>query len=168
MAVDNLDRLMQSVNQLFYENSTENAYATLFFAEYDDRAQRVRYANCGHLCGLVLRNDDSIDRLDSTAMVIGLFKDWECQIGECELFAGDTLALYTDGMTEAFDHRGEEFGEERLAHALCRHKALPATALLDALLGEVRRFSPQEQHDDITLLIAKCCGNKEVQQRLVY
>jgi serine phosphatase RsbU (regulator of sigma subunit) len=168
MAVEHLERLLQSVNQLFYENSTENAYATLFFAEYDDRAQRVRYANCGHLCGLVLRSDDSIDRLESTAMVLGLFKEWDCQISECELFAGDTLALYTDGMTEAFDHKGEEFGEERLAHALCQYKGLPATALLDALLGEVRQFSPQEQHDDITLLIAKCCGNKELQRRLVY
>jgi serine phosphatase RsbU (regulator of sigma subunit)/catechol 2,3-dioxygenase-like lactoylglutathione lyase family enzyme len=168
MAVEHLERLLQSVNQLFYENSTENAYATLFFAEYDDRAQRMRYANCGHLCGLVLRGDESIERLGSTAMVLGLFKNWDCEIGECELFAGDTFALYTDGMTEAFDHRGEEFGEERLAHALCRHKDLPAAALLDALLDEVKRFSPREQHDDITLLIAKCCGNKELQGRLVY
>src|SRR5678815_2445994 len=148
MAVDNLDRLMQSVNQLFYENSTENAYATLFFAEYDDKAQRVRYANCGHLCGLVLHDDETIERLDSTSTVLGLFKEWDCSLAECQLFAGDTLALYTDGMTEAFDEEGCEFGEERLATALCRNKTLPAPALLGAVLQEVQRFSPQEQHDD--------------------
>ena len=166
MAVDHMDRLLQSVNKLFFENSTENAYATLFFAEYDDKAQRLRYANCGHLCGLVLHGDQTIERLDSTSTVIGLFKDWGCSIAECQLFAGDTLALYTDGMTEAFDHLGEEFGEERLAEALCRHRALGAPALLKAMLQEVQTFSPHEQHDDITLLVAKCCGDKNLQGRL--
>jgi serine phosphatase RsbU (regulator of sigma subunit) len=166
MAVDHLHVLLRSVNQLFYENSAENAYATLFFAEYDDNAQRLRYANCGHLCGLVLHSDDSIERLDSTTTVLGLFKDWDCVIGECQLFTGDTFALYTDGMTEAFDHRGEEFGEERLANALCRHRNMAAPALLTALLDEVRQFSPQEQHDDITLLVAKCSGAADLQGRL--
>ena len=166
MAVDNLDRLMQSVNQLFYENSTENAYATLFFAEYDDKAQRVRYANCGHLCGLVLHDDETNERLDSTSTVLGLFKEWDCSLAECQLFAGDTLALYTDGMTEAFDEEGCEFGEERLATALCRNKTLPAPALLGAVLQEVQRFSPQEQHDDITLLVAKCSGAADLQGKL--
>jgi serine phosphatase RsbU (regulator of sigma subunit) len=88
------------VNQLFYENSTDSAYATLFFAEYDDKTRRLRYANCGHLSALVLRGDDTLERLDSTGTVLGLFSDWDCSISELEIFSGDTLVLYTDGITE--------------------------------------------------------------------
>ena len=67
--------------------------------------------------------------------------------------------LYTDGITESFNDAGEEFGEQRLIEALLRHHALPSQALLAAIVHEVRQFSPREQHDDITLIGAKCRGN---------
>jgi serine phosphatase RsbU (regulator of sigma subunit)/catechol 2,3-dioxygenase-like lactoylglutathione lyase family enzyme len=156
IALEQPQRFLESVNQLFFENTIESAYATLFFAEYDNRARRLRYANCGHLPGLLLRSDNTLDRLDSTCTVLGLFKDWDCSIGECGLFAGDTLVLYTDGVTEAFDERGEEFGQERLVDSLRRHGDLRPQALLDSILEDVKQFSPHEQHDDITLLVAKC------------
>jgi serine phosphatase RsbU (regulator of sigma subunit) len=149
-------RFLQAVNQLFYESTATGAYATLFFAEYDDRRQRLRYANCGHLCGLVLRGDDGLDRLHATGYVLGLFEDWDCSIGERELRPGDLLVLYTDGVTEAFDGNGEEFGEARLVEVLRRCRELPAAALLDAIVAEVRGFSPHEQGDDITLIVARC------------
>jgi serine phosphatase RsbU (regulator of sigma subunit) len=119
-----LQRLLRSVNQLFYENTTDSAYATLFFAEYVDKLRRLRYVSCGHLSALVLRQDHSIERLDSTATVLGLFEKWDCSIEERSLFRGDILALYTDGITEAFNDRGEEFGEQRLIKALQRHPKL--------------------------------------------
>src|SRR6188508_2717724 len=81
-AVDQLQLFLRSVNQLFHENTVESAYATLFFAEYDGRERRLRYANCGHLPGLLLRQDGSVERLDATAYVLGLFPDWDCTIGE--------------------------------------------------------------------------------------
>jgi serine phosphatase RsbU (regulator of sigma subunit) len=168
IAVDEPERLLRSVNQLFYENSTENAYATLFFAEYDDNAQRLRYANCGHLCALVLRSDAEVEKLHSTGTVLGLFKDWKCGIGECQLFAGDSIALYSDGMTEAFDPQGEEFGERRLIEALMRHREMQAAAMLAAVLDEVKCFSRDVRHDDITLLVAKCKGERDLQGRLEY
>ena len=62
----------------------------------------------------MFRSDDRVERLDSTATVLGLFKEWDCSVGETDLFAGDTLALYTDGVTEACDGDGEEYGEQRL------------------------------------------------------
>jgi serine phosphatase RsbU (regulator of sigma subunit) len=153
-------RFLRSVNQLFCENTIESAYATLFFALYDGAEQRLRYANCGHLCGLVLGPDGAVDRLESTTTVLGLFGEgeWDCAIGERRLGAGDVLALYTDGVTEAFNDAGEEFGEERLIDALCRGRDLPAPAMLDAVVGDVRRFSPHEQHDDVTLIVARCRG----------
>jgi serine phosphatase RsbU (regulator of sigma subunit)/predicted enzyme related to lactoylglutathione lyase len=156
IALDQPRRFLQSVNQLFCENTTDSAYATLFFAEYDDQTRRLRYANCGHYAPLLLRRDNKLERLDSTATVLGLFKEWDCTTEERQLLPGDVLALYTDGITESFNEVGEEFGEEGLMEALLRHRELPPEALLAAIVEELSRFSPSEQHDDITLIIARC------------
>jgi len=158
IALDEPQRFLRSVNQLFFENTKESAYATLLFAEYDDASQRLRYANCGHLSALLLRGDRTLERLDSTSTVLGLFNDWDCTIGECRLSRGDTLALYTDGITEAFNSKEEEFGEDRLVEALNRHQGLPAREIVSAILAEVRQFSSGEQHDDITVIVAACTG----------
>src|SRR5437899_1650684 len=101
IALGQPQRFLRSVNQLFYENTIDSAYATLFFAEYDDKVRRLRYANCGHLSALLLRSDNTLERLDSTCTVLGLFEQWDCSIEERQIFAGDTLALYTDGITES-------------------------------------------------------------------
>ena len=156
IALDEPQQLLRSVNDLFYDNTAENAYATLFFAEYDDQAQRLRYANCGHPSALLLRGNNTLERLESTCTVLGLFKEWNCAISECQLLSGDTIALYTDGITESFNSAGEEFGESRLIEALQRHRELSSRDLLAALVDEVRQFNPNEQYDDITLIVAKC------------
>jgi len=150
------DHLLRSVNQLFCENTTDGAFATLFFADYDDTTRLLRYANCGHLPALLLRADSCVEHLDSTATVLGIFKKWDCELGECQLAPGDTLALYTDGITESFDAAGDEFGESRLLEALQRHRALSPRAALTSIVDDVARFSPHEQHDDITLILAQC------------
>src|SRR5258708_2467553 len=156
VALDQPERSLQLVNRLFYENSIDSAYATLFFAEYDDRARRLRYVNCGHLCALVLRADGELQRLHSTSTVLGLFKEWECSTGEYPLGCGDTLALYTDGVTESFNDAGEEFGEQRLIESLRRHRAQDSSCLVGAVVEDVRMFSPCEQSDDRTLIVGKC------------
>ena len=156
IALEHPQRFLQSVNQLFYENTTDSAYATLFFAEYDDHTRRLRYANCGHYSALLLRRDDNLERLNATGTVLGLFKDWDCSVEECGLFHGDILTLYTDGVTEAFNGSQEEFGEQRLVDSLRRHRDRPSQALLKTILDEVQEFSAHEQHDDITLIVAKC------------
>ncbi len=74
---------------------------------------------------------------------------------EQELFPGDVLALYTDGVTEASNDRGEEFGEGLLIEALRQHRELSCQVLLAAIVDGVRRFASQEQHDDITAIVAK-------------
>ncbi len=156
MALDQPQRFLRSVNQLFFENTVDSAYATLFFAEYDDRTGRLRYANCGHLCALLLRRDGTLERLDSTCPVLGLFKTWDCAIDERGLFPGDTLAVYTDGVTEAFNDAEEEYGEKRLIAALRRHRKQESQAMVAAIVDEVREFGTREQYDDITLIVAKC------------
>jgi serine phosphatase RsbU (regulator of sigma subunit)/predicted enzyme related to lactoylglutathione lyase len=147
---------LQSVNRLFYENTTDAAYATVFFADYDDTAQRLRYANCGHLSAILLRHNGTVELLHSTGTVLGLFENWDSPIVECQLSAGDTLAIYTDGVTESFNETEEEFGEERLIEALRLSADLPAQQLLASIVEQIQRFSSAEQHDDITLIIAKC------------
>lgn len=153
-AVGDPEALLRSVNRLFYENTIDSSYASLVFAEYDDRARRLRYTNCGHLSGL-LQKGKSIQRLASTTTLLGLFPDWDCSMQECELNPGDTLVLYTDGLTETCNAAGEEFGEDRLAEALQYHSQ-SCSELMSAILKEVKHFSSGEQHDDITLIVAKC------------
>jgi len=148
------EALLRSVNRLFYENTTDNAYASLFFAEYDDRSRRLRYANCGHLSGLLLKNGRTLQQLRSTTTLLGLFPGWDCSMHECELAPGDTLVLYTDGVTEARNECGEEFGEERLTDTLMRSSE-SCRSLLSAILDGVKTFSPHEQQDDITLIVAR-------------
>ena len=160
IALDQPERFLRSVNQLFCDNTTDSAYATLFFAEYDDRRMWLRYANCGHYSPLLFRSDNTLERLNSTCTVLGLFTEWDCSIVECQLFAGDTLALYTDGIIDSRNDAGEEFGEERLIEVLRRHRGLSSQDLLETTVDELRRFSPHEQYDDITLIIARCLVNE--------
>ena len=155
IAFDKPRCFLQAVNELFCENTADSAYATLFFAQYDDATQRVHYVNCGHLSALLLRRDNTLERLDSTATVLGLFPEWDCAIEESQLYAGDMLVLYTDGVTEASNDAGEEFGEQRLIEAVRRHREMCSQAMLKSIVDEVRDFSPCEQHDDITLIAAK-------------
>ncbi|MBV8549856.1 MAG: SpoIIE family protein phosphatase [Acidobacteriaceae bacterium] len=147
---------LRSVNDLFYGNTVESAYASLFFAEYDPESCRLRYANCGHLSGLILRSDNALCRLDSTTTLVGLFQDWECNFAEFKLAPGDLLTLYTDGVTEAVNDRGEEFGEENLIQRLRHYRDQTCQAAVEAITNEVCALSPGNQQDDITLILARC------------
>jgi serine phosphatase RsbU (regulator of sigma subunit)/predicted enzyme related to lactoylglutathione lyase len=159
LAFDEPETLLRSVNRLFYDNTGDSAYASLFFADYDEAAGRLRYVNCGHLSGLLVRSGGKVDRLESTSPLLGLFREWNCSMREQRLSSGDVLALYTDGITEASDERGDEFGEHGLIESLQKHRNLPCEALLTAIVDGVRRFSFQEQHDDITAIVAKFKGS---------
>ena len=156
LAREQPQRFLQSVNRLFYENTADSSYATVFFTEYDDASQCLHYTNCGHLSGLLLRQDDTVEWLPSTGTVLGLFKEWMSPVVECQLQPGDILALYTDGVTESCNEAEEEFGEQRLAGSLRRHREQAAQSIVAAIVADVQRFSPEEQHDDITLIVAKC------------
>lgn len=165
MALEDPRALLLSVNRLFYENTPDSSYATLFFSEYDDSTGRLRYVNCGHLPPLILRSqapssdavpNQIVERLESTSTVLGLFEKWDCTVGEVELRAGDTLVMYTDGVTEAPNAAWEEFGDGRLIETMKAHAILPVSALWKEIIGAVHQFSTGEQQDDITLIVARC------------
>lgn len=156
--------LMQCVNRLFCDNTPESAYATLFFSEYNDQTGLLRYANCGHLPALLVRASGDLERLESTATILGRFSKWDCSVGETSLFEGDTLALYTDGVTEACSPDGEEFGEQRLLNCLHSHRSCSSSDMVSCVIDEVHRYSPHEQQDDITLIVAKCRNGESSDQ----
>ena len=158
LALRHPELFLQSVNRLFYDNTVDSAYASLFFAAYDDQSRRLRYANCGHLSGLILRPDNTCQRLDSTGTLLGLFQNWECRFDEFELAPGDLMALYTDGVTEAHNREGQEFGEESFIESLRRHRDRPCQSAIEAIAEEVRALNPDHQHDDITMILARCAS----------
>lgn len=156
IAIDQPQAFLRSVNRLFFENTSDGAYATLFFGEYDERLKRLRYVNCGHLPALLLREGGDVERLEATCTVLGLFDKWDCDVEERQLKPGDTLVIYTDGVTESFHEHEEQFGEERLIATLQRNRDCASRELIAAVVKEVQEFSPNEQQDDITLIAAKC------------
>lgn len=150
-----LPALLKSVNQLFYENTADDRFATLFFAVYDDSSRQLEYANCGHNPPLLLRSSGEVQRLEPTATVIGLSSHWECSTETVTLQPNDVLVIYTDGVTEANDAQGNEFGEDRLIRVVRENCAASPPNLLAAIQGAVQKFSFGEQFDDLTLVVAR-------------
>jgi phosphoserine phosphatase RsbU/P len=137
---------LRTVNKLFYESTPPEHFATLFFGVYDDRTRRLSYANCGHLPPLLVRGDGSIERLMPTATVIGVFKDWSTEECAVDLRPGDTLVLFSDGVTEAGIDHGTEFGEDGLLELIEKARGQSAAALVDRIVGAVAG----DRHDDVT------------------
>jgi serine phosphatase RsbU (regulator of sigma subunit) len=157
VALEDPHQLLQSVNHLFFENTPEDSYATLFYADYDDANHCLRYANCGHNPPLLVRTNGDIERLEATATVLGLFTDWNCEVKKVSLGPGDVLVIYTDGVTEAPNQLGEEFGESRLMEVMRSHPKAQVNEMLSAILAAVQQFSGASQADDLTLVIARSC-----------
>lgn len=156
LALEDVPRLLHSVNHLFYRNTETSHYATMFFGIYDDGTRRFRYVNCGHNPPLLLRANGQVERLTATATVLGLFEEWACTVAEYEFAPGDILVIYTDGISEAGPTPEEEFGEKRLIATIRNHQQQSAGEILDNILAEVQQFSNGKQADDMTLIVARC------------
>lgn len=150
VGIKDLDQSLALVNRLLFESTPEAMYVTLFLADYDENTRRLKYVNCGHPAPLLSR-PNGVSRLKTTSPVLGLFSDWKGSIGEIELKAGDTLLVYTDGITEATNDAGEEFGDDRLL-AMLEAQNVPLSTLLQQCVNEVCRFGASDQRDDLTLV----------------
>lgn len=149
-----IPQLLTALNLLLYKQSMQQRYVTLFFGRYNDATRSLQYVNCGHNPPLLLRNGDVVERLNATAMVLGLFSDWTCTVEEVQLEAGDVLGMYTDGITETTRENREQFSEARLLEMLRRNRHLEAEQILRKIEDAVDQFRLGEQEDDLTLVIA--------------
>jgi len=142
---------LRAVNKLFYESTPPEHFATLFFGHYDDRSRQLRYANCGHLPPLLVRADGPVERLEATATVLGVFKQWSSEEQSVELRPGDAVVLFTDGVTEAGVDSGTEFGEDGLLSLIQAARGAGAEVLVDRILAAVEG----DRHDDVTAVVLR-------------
>jgi serine phosphatase RsbU (regulator of sigma subunit) len=152
--------ILEVVNRLnsgIHSVSGGNRYVTLLLAEIDARNQSVRYVNCGHNPALLYQTKThDVVPMNASCFPIGMFDRVGCAINPANLAAGDILVLYTDGVTEAENAQGEEFGMERLSELIRRGHTLSADALMNHILESVTDFSRDVGFtDDATILVTK-------------
>jgi sigma-B regulation protein RsbU (phosphoserine phosphatase) len=152
-------RILQHLNRVMYadlENS--NRFVTLFYSEYDPLTRVLSYSNAAHNPPLLWQAEtQTIRRLDTLGMLIGLDADTHYQDAQIQLHPGDTLIYYTDGFTDAADKSGERFDEENLTQAFewaCKHCKTPQE-ILDYLFDRVQSFTGTSDRnaDDMTLIV---------------
>jgi phosphoserine phosphatase RsbU/P len=158
----NRDRnLLQQVERLNTEIgavSDPERYVTLLVAEIDTHKRTIRYVNCGHNSALLLRaKTRTLKRLDSSCPPIGLFPDEFCELASADLTASDVVVFYTDGVTEAENQLGEEFGLERLSAEVRNGSSLSADELRINIFNSAANFCGDLGfQDDVTIVVVKC------------
>ena len=147
----------RQLNQLLLTQSSQAQFASMFWCYYEPRIELLRYVNAGHCPPLLLQAGETrIERLNGGGPVLGLLKDAGYRQEAVPFSPGDLLVLYSDGIVEATNGDGEEFGEERLCAALLRLRAGSAEEIRAGLLGELKAFLGGEQpEDDRTLMIVR-------------
>ena len=145
--------LCARLNSLVYKNTASDRFITFFYAQLDGPARRLRYVNAGHNAPYLLRRDGSHRRLAEGGGVLGVFAEQGFIAGSIELEPEDRVVLFTDGVTEASNHEGEEFGEARLLRILEEGRTLPAAELQERIFNAAADFSGVPWTDDATLLI---------------
>jgi sigma-B regulation protein RsbU (phosphoserine phosphatase) len=154
-----LTAVIANLNQLVYESSAANRYATFFYAEFDAESRALNYVNAGHNPPMVFRQTDGgrdVVRLETGGPVIGLMEDCVYRQGRVVLEPGDVLVAYTDGISEAMNAADEEWGEERLMNAVRPNRLLAARSLIDRLMISADAFvASAPQHDDMTLVVVR-------------
>ncbi|HEY6947008.1 MAG TPA: SpoIIE family protein phosphatase [Candidatus Acidoferrum sp.] len=147
------DLLCNSLNSLVWKNTHTDRFITLFYAQLDMPTRRLRYVNAGHNAPIVVHADGSHERLEEGGGVLGVFAEQSYALGIAQLALNDRLVLFTDGVTEASNPQGEEFGEQGLLSLLEKHRAWPAAAIQEKIAAAITEFSGGHLADDATLLV---------------
>ena len=139
--------------------SDPERYVTLLATEIDTHKRIIRYVNCGHNPALLFRaKTGALMRMDSSCPPIGLSPDEICELASADLASGDVVVFYTDGVTEAENRLGEEFGLERLSTVVRDgSSSLSAQELTTKIFNSAADFcSDVGFHDDVTIVVVKC------------
>jgi sigma-B regulation protein RsbU (phosphoserine phosphatase) len=145
--------LCQQVNRILCGNIAEGRFISFFYALLDAATGTLTFTNAGHYLPMLVRANGVVDRLGLGGPVLGVIPDAVYEQGQVSMSGGDRLVLFTDGLTEARDGDGDEFGEERLADAIVTHRACSAPALQARLTESVLRFTNGSLQDDATLMV---------------
>jgi phosphoserine phosphatase RsbU/P len=148
--------LAARLNTQVCRHSPAARFITLFFAACDPVSGRMVYVNAGHMPALLRRRNGSFERLSGGGIALGMFELSKYEAHETTIEPGDTLVLYSDGVTEAEDHKGQPFEESGLERVVDMHALASAPALAETILRVVETHA-QETYlaDDVTLLVAK-------------
>jgi sigma-B regulation protein RsbU (phosphoserine phosphatase) len=161
--VPTLVEIAARTNELLHATTPSNKFVTAILLEIIPSTGAVRYVNAGHGDCMLLRAGGEVERLESTGLPLGMMPAEMLEMlgkgyGEkhLQLGAGDLLALYSDGVTEAYDEAENEWGDERLLECLRPITNTPTRAIVEKVFEEIDRFAGSApQHDDITLLVLK-------------
>jgi sigma-B regulation protein RsbU (phosphoserine phosphatase) len=146
--------LCTQVNQTL-SRPGQTRYVTMFYGMLDSATRLLRYESAGHCLPLLVRGDGSVWFPASFSGLMGLFSHWLYQTQEVHLREGDCLLLITDGILQAENRKGEEFGYQRLITAVESGRAQSAEALGQEILAEVTKFSGGKLEDDASLIVVR-------------
>lgn len=151
------EEVARRANELISADAKSGMFVTLFYALLDEEARTLRYVNAGHNPPILLRGGTGeVTLLRTRGIAMGVLVEAVMEEGEVELSEGDVVVFYTDGVTEATDGEGAQFGIDRLLGTVKRKSHLPAAALVEEIAGEVLAFAgAAPQFDDITLVVLK-------------
>ncbi len=142
-----------ALNQLIRQQAPEGRFITFFYCALECDTRTLAYSNAGHLAPILLRRDGSLLRLTEGGPVLGILPEARYQQASVALRPGDRPLLFTDGVTEATDASGEEFGEDRLAEAFRAAGEAAARHLLMRLVEAFSVFCGERVQDDATLVL---------------
>jgi len=152
-----LPDLVSRMNQYACSNSQEGRrFTTAFLAEYDPESRTLTYVNAGHNPPILRRRSGSLERLEAGGIPLGILEKATYTAGSTVLQSGDWLVVFTDGVVEAEDTKGDEYGEQRLLFVLHTGAELTPAGLLQNITADLDRFvAGAPQHDDVTCLLVK-------------
>src|ERR1700730_1089841 len=154
----NLLKQLERLNTEIYSVSDGERYVTLLVAEIDAHKRILHYVNCGHSPAFLFRaKTGTVTRMNSSCPPIGISPEQICEPASAGLVAGNVLVFYTDGVTEAGNQHGEEFGTERLSAVVQRGASLSAEGLMNHIFSSAAVFCGEDGfNDDVTILVVKC------------
>jgi sigma-B regulation protein RsbU (phosphoserine phosphatase) len=147
--------VLDLVNRQVHATALADRYVTLFYGVFEERTRTLHYVNAGHNPPMVIRRDGSIDWLETGGAPIGIFSDWTYEEGEIQLNPGDLLLAYTDGVTEAVNPAGEQWGVEGLQRATAERLEETPEDIVCAIFKAIDEFSRGRQSDDATVLVMR-------------
>jgi sigma-B regulation protein RsbU (phosphoserine phosphatase) len=147
---------MAKVNYLLWESIERNQFVTAFYGILDVTNKTLAYTNAGHNPPILLDKDGNFSFIERGSVPLGMFRDTRYHEYYLTTQPGEVLVLYTDGVTEAHNRQGEEFGRERLAEAVKAHRHLSASELITAVYREVIEWTEElGATDDVTFFVIK-------------